>query len=91
MWGIDVVYGYNNVIGVILFFYNIGLGVINNFELIEKIVVVIVKEVMVMGIDWVFVLIVVVVCDDCWGCIYEGYFEDFEIVKVYLVVIVKGL
>lgn len=26
IYGIDVVYGYNNVYGVIIFFYNIGLG-----------------------------------------------------------------
>lgn len=90
MWGIDVVYGYNNVIGVILFFYNIGLGVVNNFELVEKIVYIIVKEVMVIGIDWVFVFIVVVVCDDCWGRIYESYFEDLVIVREYVVFVVKG-
>lgn len=44
-----------------------------------------------MGIDWIFVFIVVVVCDDCWGCIYESYFEDLEVVGVYVRVIVIGL
>lgn len=35
VWGIDVMYGYSNVYGVMLFLYNIGLGVIRDKELIK--------------------------------------------------------
>lgn len=63
LFGIDVVYGYNNVFGVVIFFYNIGLGVVNDLLIVECVGVMIVKVLVVIGYDWIFVLIVVVVED----------------------------
>jgi len=91
MWGTDAVHGHNNVIGATLFPHNIGLGAMNNPQLIEKIAAITAKEVMVTGIDWVFAPTVAVVRDDRWGRTYEGYSEDPEIVRSYAAAIVKGL
>lgn len=51
----------------------------------------IVKEVVVIGIEWSFVFIVVVVRDDWWGRIYESYFENFDLVKDYVGEMVVGI
>ncbi len=91
MWGTDAVHGHNNVIGATLFPHNIGLGAMNNPDLVEKIAAITAKEVMVTGIDWVFAPTVAVVRDDRWGRTYEGYSEDPEIVKSYSAAVVKGL
>ena len=91
MWGTDAVHGHNNVIGATLFPHNIGLGAMNNPELVEKIAAITAKEVMVTGIDWVFAPTVAVVRDDRWGRTYEGYSEDPEIVRSYAAAVVKGL
>ncbi|QOL24558.1 glycoside hydrolase family 3 C-terminal domain-containing protein [Thalassotalea sp. LPB0316] len=91
MWGTDAVHGHNNVIGATLFPHNIGLGAMNNPELIEKIAEITAKEVMVTGIDWVFAPTVAVARDDRWGRTYESYSEDPAIVKAYSKAIVKGL
>ncbi|GLX81134.1 glycoside hydrolase family 3 protein [Thalassotalea eurytherma] len=91
MWGTDAVHGHNNVIGATLFPHNIGLGAMNNPDLIEKIAEITATEVMVTGIDWVFAPTVAVVRDDRWGRTYESYSEDPEIVREYSASIVKGL
>lgn len=91
LWGIDVVYGYGNLIGVIIFLYNIGLGVVNNVELMMCIGEVIVWEVCVFGIEWIFVFMVVVVWNDWWGRIYEFYFEYLDCVVLLGVVLVIGM
>ncbi|GLS83521.1 glycoside hydrolase family 3 protein [Paraferrimonas haliotis] len=91
MWGTDAVHGHNNVIGATLFPHNIGLGAMNNPELIEKIAEITATEVMVTGIDWVFAPTVAVVRDDRWGRTYEGYSEHPDIVRSYSAAIVKGL
>jgi beta-glucosidase len=91
MWGTDAVHGHNNVIGATLFPHNIGLGAMNNPELMEKIAQITATEVLVTGIDWVFAPTVATVRDDRWGRAYEGYSEDPEIVKAYAAAVVKGL
>lgn len=91
IWGIDVVYGYFNIVGVMFFLYNIGFGVVNDFDLIWCIGEIIVLEICVMGQDWIFVLIFVVVQNDIWGWIYEGYFECLEIVVNLSGLMVEGL
>ena len=91
MWGTDAVHGHNNVIGATLFPHNIGLGAMNNPDLIEKIAEITAKEVMVTGIDWVFAPTVAVARDDRWGRTYESYSEDPGIVREYSASIVKGL
>lgn len=91
MWGTDAVHGHNNVIGATLFPHNIGLGAMNNPELMEQIATITATEVMVTGIDWVFAPTVATVRDDRWGRTYEGYSEHPEIVKSYAAAVVRGL
>lgn len=91
IWGTDAVHGHNNVVGATLFPHNIGLGAMNNPELIEQIAQATAVEVMVTGIDWVFAPTVATARDDRWGRTYESYSEDPAIVKEYSKSIVKGL
>ncbi len=91
MWGTDAVHGHNNVIGATLFPHNIGLGAMQNPELVEEIARITATEVMVTGIDWVFAPTVATVRDDRWGRTYEGYSEDPEIVRSYAAAVVRGL
>ncbi|MCU7553405.1 putative glycoside hydrolase [Alteromonas sp. ASW11-19] len=91
MWGTDAVHGHNNVVGATLFPHNIGLGAMNDPELIHKIATVTAKEVRATGIDWIFAPTVATARDDRWGRTYESYSEDPEIVGKYARAIVSGL
>ncbi|WP_218309294.1 glycoside hydrolase family 3 protein [Alteromonas antoniana] len=91
MWGTDAVHGHNNVIGATLFPHNIGLGAMNDPELISRIATVTAKEVRATGIDWIFAPTVATARDDRWGRTYESYSEDPEIVGKYARAIVSGL
>nr|WP_016957705.1 exo 1,3/1,4-beta-D-glucan glucohydrolase [Catenovulum agarivorans] len=91
MWGTDAVHGHNNVIGATIYPHNIGLGAMNNPDLMEKIGDATAKIVRVTGIDWVFAPTVAVVRDDRWGRTYEGYSEDPKIVKEYARAMVNGM
>ena len=91
LWGTDAVHGHNNVIGATLFPHNIGLGAVNDPELIGRIGRATAKEVAATGIDWIFAPTVAVVLDDRWGRTYEGYSDRPEIVKAYSGVIVEAL
>ena len=91
MWGTDAVHGHNNVIGATLFPHNIGLGAMNDPELISRIATVTAKEVRATGIDWIFAPTVAAARDDRWGRTYESYSEDPEIVGKYARAIVSGL
>jgi beta-glucosidase len=90
-WGTDAVHGHNNVIGATIFPHNIGLGAMDDPNLIEEIGTITAREVSVTGIDWVFGPTVAVVRDDRWGRTYEGYSEDPAIVEAYAGRIIKGL
>jgi beta-glucosidase len=91
VWGTDAVHGHNNVVGATLFPHNIGLGAMNNPDLIQRIGEVTAIEVAVTGIDWTFAPTVAVVRDDHWGRTYEGYSEDPEIVRSYAGRMVRGI
>ncbi|PCK07970.1 MAG: beta-glucosidase [Alteromonadaceae bacterium] len=91
MWGTDAVHGHNNVIGATLFPHNIGLGAMNNPDVMRQIGSATAKVVAVTGIDWVFAPTVAVVRDDRWGRTYEGYAETPEITTVYATAMVEGL
>jgi beta-glucosidase len=91
IWGTDAVHGHNNVIGATIFPHNIGLGAMNNPDLIEKIGAATAREIAVTGIDWSFAPTLAVVRDDRWGRTYESYSEDPAIVKAYGGRMVKGL
>ncbi|WP_437952098.1 exo 1,3/1,4-beta-D-glucan glucohydrolase [Sorangium sp. So ce296] len=91
IWGVDAVHGHNNVIGATLFPQNIGLGAMNDPDLIEEIGAITAAEVAVTGLDWAFAPTLAVVRDDRWGRSYEGYSEDPEIVKSYAGRMIRGL
>ncbi|XXT20962.1 exo 1,3/1,4-beta-D-glucan glucohydrolase [Sorangium sp. So ce429] len=91
IWGVDAVHGHNNVIGATLFPQNIGLGAMNDPDLIEEIGAITATEVAVTGLDWAFAPTLAVVRDDRWGRAYEGYSEDPEIVRSYAGRMVRGL
>ncbi|WP_437801077.1 glycoside hydrolase family 3 protein [Sorangium sp. So ce693] len=91
IWGVDAVHGHNNVIGATLFPQNIGLGAMNDPDLIEEIGAITAAEVAVTGLDWAFAPTLAVVRDDRWGRSYEGYSEDPEIVRSYAGRMIRGL
>ena len=91
IWGIDAVHGHANLIGAIIFPHNIGLGAMNNPDLIEQIASVTAHELTVSGHDWTFAPTLAVPQDVRWGRSYEGFSENPEIVKSYGDRIVYGL
>lgn len=91
IWGIDAVHGHANLSGAIVFPHNIGLGAMNNPDLIEQIASVTAHELTVSGHDWTFAPTLAVPQDIRWGRSYEGFSEDPSIVKSYGGRIVIGL
>jgi len=91
IWGIDAVHGHANLSGAIVFPHNIGLGAMNNPDLIEKIAAVTAHELTVSGHDWTFAPTLALPQDLRWGRSYEGFSENPEIVKAYGGRIVTGL
>jgi len=91
IWGIDAVHGHANLKGAIVFPHNVGLGAMNNPDLIEKIASITAHELTVSGHDWTFAPTLAVPQDLRWGRSYEGFSENPEIVKSYADRIVYGL
>ncbi len=91
IWGIDAVHGHTNLVGATVFPHNIGLGAMNNPDLIEKIAGVTALELTVSGHDWTFAPTLAVPQDLRWGRSYEGFSEDGKIQKSYGNRIVIGL
>jgi len=91
IWGIDAVHGHANLKGAIVFPHNIGLGAMNNPDLIEQIASVTAHELTVSGHDWTFAPTLALPQDIRWGRSYEGFSEDPKLVKSYGNRIVDGL
>lgn len=91
IWGIDAVHGHTNLSGAIVFPHNIGLGAMNNPELVEKIAAITALELTVSGHDWTFAPTLAVPQDTRWGRSYEGFSENPDITKSYSSRIVYGL
>ncbi|MBQ4821320.1 glycoside hydrolase family 3 protein [Aquimarina sp. MMG016] len=91
IWGIDAVHGHANLSGAIVFPHNIGLGAMNNPDLMEKIASVTAHELTVSGHDWTFAPTLAIPTDVRWGRSYEGFSEHEDIVKSYADRIVYGL
>ena len=91
IWGSDAVHGHNNVIGATIFPHNIGLGAMNNPELMKKVGAVTALEMRATGIDWTFAPTIAVAQNDRWGRTYESYSEKPEIVAAYARAMVLGL
>ena len=91
IWGIDAVHGHANLKGSIIFPHNIGLGAMNNPDLIEKIASITAHELTVSGHDWTFAPTLAVPQDLRWGRSYEGFSENPDLVQSYGDRIVIGL
>ena len=91
IWGIDAVHGHANLKGSIIFPHNIGLGAMNNPDLIEKIARITAHELTVSGHDWTFAPTLAVPQDLRWGRSYEGFSENPDLVQSYGDRIVIGL
>lgn len=91
IWGIDAVHGHANLEGAIVFPHNVGLGAMNNPDLIERIAAVTAEELTVSGHDWTFAPTLAVPQDIRWGRSYEGFSSSPEIAKSYGDRIVYGL
>ena len=91
IWGIDAVHGHANLTGAIVFPHNVGLGAMNNPDLMEQITSVTAHELTVSGHDWTFAPTLAVPQDVRWGRSYEGFSERPEIAKSYADRIVIGL
>lgn len=91
IWGIDAVHGHANLSGAIIFPHNIGLGAMNNPDLIEKIAAVTAHELTVSGHDWTFAPTLAVPQNPRWGRTYEGFSQDPKLARAYGGRIVKGL
>jgi len=89
--GIDAVHGHANLKGSIIFPHNIGLGAMNNPDLIEEIASITAHELTVSGHDWTFAPTLAVPQDLRWGRSYEGFSENPDLVKAYGDRIVIGL
>ena len=91
IWGIDAVHGHANLKGSIIFPHNIGLGAMNNPDLIEQIASITAHELTVSGHDWTFAPTLAVPQDLRWGRSYEGFSENPDLVQSYGDRIVIGL
>ena len=91
IWGIDAVHGHANLKGAIIFPHNVGLGAMNNPDLIEKIAKITAHELTISGHDWTFAPTLAVPQDLRWGRTYEGFSENPDIVNSFGVRSVVGL
>ncbi|MDA3854355.1 MAG: glycoside hydrolase family 3 C-terminal domain-containing protein, partial [Bacteroidales bacterium] len=91
IYGIDAVHGHSNVQGAVLFPHNIGLGCVQDIQLIEEAYYATAQEVRGTGMNWVFSPCIAVARDERWGRTYESYGEtEIEAVK-YGAAAVRGL
>ena len=91
LWGTDAVHGHNNVRGATIFPHNIGLGAINDTDLITEIAIATAREVAATGIDWTFAPTLAQAKDYRWGRTYESYSDDPAIVESYGRAMVEGI
>lgn len=91
IYGADAIHGHNNVKGATIFPHNIGLGAMNDPELIEQVANVTAKEVLASGIDWVFAPNLAVARNNHWGRTYESFSETPMIATQYAPRIINGM
>ena len=91
IWGTDAVHGHNNLRGATIFPHNIGLGAVNDPDLIGEIATATAREVAATGIDWTFAPTLAQAKDYRWGRTYESYSNDPAIVEAYGRVMVERI
>ena len=91
IWGTDAVHGHNNVKGATLFPHNVGLGAMQDSDLVESIAQATAREVAVTGLDWVFAPTIAIAKDLRWGRAYESYSDNSRLVGEYSSAMIRGL
>ncbi len=91
IYGVDAVHGDNNVYGATIFPHNIGLGAANDPDLMNRIGIVVAREVRVTGINYTFAPAVSIVQNISWGRTYESFSESLEIVTNLTAPYIEGL
>lgn len=91
LFGVDAVHGHSNLPSATIFPHNIGLGAMNDPDLIQKIGAVTATEVAASGIEWTFAPTLAVPQDLRWGRSYEGYGSDPALVARYSRAMTLGL
>jgi beta-glucosidase len=91
LYGVDAVHGHSNVRGATVFPHNIGLGAIDDAELVRRIGRVTAREMAATGANWAFAPCVAVPQDIRWGRTYEGYGRDSQLVSRLGAALVTGL
>ena len=91
IYGVDAVHGHSNVGGATVFPHNIGLGAVDDADLVRRIGRVTAAEMMATGVRWAFAPTVAVPHDIRWGRTYEGYGRDSALVARLGSALVEGL
>ncbi len=90
-WGTDAVHGHSNIVGATLFPHNVGLGAMNDPDVVERIAKATALELRTTGIEWTFAPTITVPQDGRWGRAYEGYSENPQLVSTYVSRFIRGL
>lgn len=73
----DVLYGQ-----CMVFLISFGLVLFFNFDVVKMVGCVFVYEAVDDGLNMIWVLMVDVLCDLCWGCVFEGFGEDMYFILI---------
>ena len=91
LYGVDAVHGHNNLYGAVIYPHNIGLGASRDPHLVYRIGRATAEELAATGIYWNFAPTVAVPLDIRWGRTYEGFSQDYQIVKQLATAYIQGL
>ncbi|HEX7654802.1 MAG TPA: glycoside hydrolase family 3 N-terminal domain-containing protein, partial [Verrucomicrobiae bacterium] len=91
IYGIDAVHGHNNVDGATVFPHNIGLGAMQDANLVRRAAEVTAAECAGTGIRWAFAPCITVPQNPRWGRTYEGYGDNTDLVAGLGVAATLGL
>lgn len=90
LYGSDAVHGHNNVVGATIFPHNVGLGAVDDVDLMRRIGRATALEAAATGVRWSFAPAVSIPLDVRWGRSYEGYGQDPELVSRLAVALIEG-
>ena len=91
LFGNDAVHGFGNLHNATIFPHHIGLGAINDAEIVRNIAAATAVEITAVGVNWNYAPAVSVPQDIRWGRSYEGYSSQSEIVSALSVAEIEGL
>jgi len=78
LYGLDANHGHGNVPGATIFPHAIGLGAINQPDIVTRIAHATAEEVLATGADWVYSPSLDLPTDIRWGRMYEAFSDDPE-------------